>query len=431
MSLLNRLFGRQQPASPVGTPLSTMPGYFPEEPEAPALRNRLNSVALGQSFSSAGQWGAFLVIRPMVLLVAVVFRVLSHIVNVIYFRDHAAGATTQSAVVNDPIEKAARFVRALEENLSPEQLEAGALPAFFEGSYTQALYMAHQRAKFLFVYLAHPLDGADSLFTKIIINPDFRGLFDDHVIIWGGDVTTPEAYQLANSLNVTKFPFLGLMCLTRTTTMTPQGPVKTSAKISLVSKIQGNVDSNATQLINNKFKRRMAKYNEELTLIRAELKERYLSQVYQTQQELRYQESLAKDRLKKQQKEYEKQKKVYLAWKATKLKEVEANPGPDAARIAFKLPDGSRVSTQIPGDAPLEDVFTYVEAHLGGYFGKETTISDEEAARQFDGFKLAYGFQLLLPVPPRKTLNDELDRGVRVRDVESIYPNGMLLVSDD
>ena len=54
-------------------------------------------------------------------------------------------------------------------------------------------------------------------------------------------MTNPEAYQLANSLAVTKFPFLGLLCLTRSLKMTPEGPRKTVSKLSLVSKIQGNI----------------------------------------------------------------------------------------------------------------------------------------------------------------------------------------------
>lgn len=47
-------------------------------------------------------------------------------------------------------------------------------------------------------------------------------------------------------------PSLVYFCLTRTTKMTPQGPTKTSPKISLVAKLQGNIKC-TPNLIEEKF----------------------------------------------------------------------------------------------------------------------------------------------------------------------------------
>ena len=87
--------------------------------------------------------------------------------------------------------------------------------------------MATNRAKFLLVYLSNSQnENSSTIFNKVITNPDFISLFNSNpnILIWGGDLTNPEAYQLANSLNVTKFPFLGLLCLTKQQRCHNKGP---------------------------------------------------------------------------------------------------------------------------------------------------------------------------------------------------------------
>ena len=71
------------------------------------------------------------------------------------------------------------------------------------------IYIWLLKGKFLFVYLTNPHnENANGIFNNIITNEIFK-IFrtNENIIIWGGDLTNPEAYQLANSLAVTKFPF--------------------------------------------------------------------------------------------------------------------------------------------------------------------------------------------------------------------------------
>lgn len=460
--LWSRLLGRQDGDSTNNltgtahgseTPLSNIPGYFPSGEEAArgpnSRENRFNSVAIGESIQGVGNWLNYLVIKPIIILLIVFGRILAKLMDILFFNDkHSIRArslsntTANNNLINDPIDRVNKFVRALEDNLTPEQQfsqnhSVNSLPPFFQGSYTQALYMAHQRAKFLFVYLTHPQnENSISMFDKIITNQEFVRLFNDNkeLIIWGGDLTNPEAYQLANSLNVTKFPFLGLLCLTRSTTMSPQGPIKTSPKISLILKLQGSVSDSQDphDIINNKFKRRMNKYNDELKLIRNELREKFTSQVMLKQQDINYQNSLIQDRLKKKAKEYEKLKKQYLAWIAPKFKAFQ-NSSPETARVAIKFPDGNRVILYFPAENSVEDIFTYVELHNGEYFDKEivNNISDDEAEERFKEFKLVYTFQLQSPLPPKRVLNEFLRDGVKVKDVDFIYPSGLLLFQEN
>lgn len=260
---------------------NNLPGSFPNEEQTNLNQGPLvNSQAISNTFRSFNSWLNYILIQPLIIVVMIVFRVLSMLINIIYSKDH----TTRHDII-DPVSKASRFIRELEENLEPPQLyhdtvgttssatsaqdASDRLPPFVLSSYTQALYLAKTRAKFLFIYISNA--QKDELFSNIITNEEFIKLFlNSNIIIWGGDVRNLEAFQVGNSLNVTKYPFLGLLCLTRTTKMTPQGPTKTSPKISLVAKLQGNIKC-TPNLIEEKFIKKIKKYERELGQMREEL----------------------------------------------------------------------------------------------------------------------------------------------------------------
>ncbi|RLV92267.1 UBX domain-containing protein 3 [Spathaspora sp. JA1] len=397
---------------------TTMPGSFPESDTTtlltPGPPSRINKFTL---------WINLLIIQPLIFAVRIIFRIISKIYNLLF---------TYTSPTIDPIAKVNKFVRDLEDDMTPGE-PPETLPPFFQGSYTQALYMATQRGKFLFVYLTNGNNESSSqVFRSIIINPKFVRLFSDEVIIWGGDLTNPEAYQLANSLNVTRFPFLGLLCLTRSTTMSPSGPVKTPVKISLVARVQGGIRTgcNIDELIQSKFINKLDKYSGELQQIRMELQEKFLNQVLIKQQELNYQMSLEKDRLKKLEKEHEKLTKLYLAYHAPKYHELGV-AREDCAKIAIKLVDGARNVVYFPRDMNVDDIFMYVELLTRGYLQDReitSTLSQQEAATKFKDFTMHYKFKLSSPLPPRTSLNDMRD--CKIQDVNIIYPSGLLIVEE-
>ncbi|EMG48317.1 hypothetical protein G210_1125 [Candida maltosa Xu316] len=268
---------------------SNLPGAFPQEESATQNpRSIFNSHSLNNGFQKITYWLNYILIQPLIIVLVIIFRVLSTILNIVYFQS-SSSSTTQETV--DPVSKASKFIRELEENLEPPSIysdnnnnsntnsgisasstpdDSERLPPFLLSSYTQALYLAKTRAKFMFIYISN--GQKDEIFNKIITNENFLKLFQNNsnLIIWGGDVRNSEAYQVGNSLNVTKYPFLGLLCLTRTTKMTPQGPAKTPAKISLVAKLQGNVKC-TPKLLDDKFIKKMKKYEKELKQMREEL----------------------------------------------------------------------------------------------------------------------------------------------------------------
>lgn len=107
-------------------------------------------------------------------------------INFIYFKD--LNNSPSSTEIIDPIDKVNRFVRDLEDSIQPLITQnLSQLPPFFQGSYTQALYMATQRGKILFVYLTNPQnESASFIFNEIILNQEFIRIFNQDVVIWGG-----------------------------------------------------------------------------------------------------------------------------------------------------------------------------------------------------------------------------------------------------
>lgn len=451
MSSWSNFFGRRQyellPTT--NDPPQNIPGTYPAEestdasPSTPSIGNRI------------AKWLIFLFIAPITVAAVVSLSLLSKFFSFLYLDDSEAqrrrsasetATTSCNALMNDPISKVERFVRALEENLLPEQLyssnnpdrNVAALPPFFQGSYTQALYMAINRGKFLYVYLTNPSnESSSSIFDHIVTNPKFISIFttenrNNQNIIWGGDLTNLEAYQLANSLNVTKFPFLGVLCLTRTSTMTPQGPSKTPPKISLILKIQGGIgEGDPDKLIQSKFIKRALKYEPELALIRAELKDKYMSEMVRKQQNADYQQSLLKDRQKKAQKAQKRLAADYLRWKQSHILELrlQQDDREGKARIAIKMAGGNRETFFFPENSPIEDIFLFVELHQKSLLEEESnfTLSQVEAEEKFRGFSYPYQFRLVSPAPPLPLLSD-YDKSTPVKDVGFIYPSGLLMV---
>lgn len=415
-----------------------IPGLFPaEEQRAPSPQRAARAVVHNIC--------AFF-IRPVAKWVAALLYVFARLLRFLYFFESGSdrvvvGGTTSlnTALMSDPIRRAEQFVQDLEERLLPQQhfslyhsdLNVAHLPPFFQGSYTQALYMATQRAKFLFIYLTNPHnEGSSSVFERIVTNQKFISIFanNDQAIIWGGDLANPEAYQLANSLNITKFPVLGLLCLTRTTTMTPQGPQKTTPRISLISKIQGGVSEaeDADGLIHSKFIKRMMKYDPELSIMRAELRGKFLNDAMRQKQDLDYQHALLNDRRKKEEKRRKALAEKYLQWKQPYIRDLVENEadGTNTARVAIKFEDGKRVTVNFPKDCPISDIFLLVELTRRNMLDTDYGSVDE---RELADFVMSYEFKLTSSVPPRPALND-LDMLTPIDTVSYIYPSGLLMV---
>ncbi|CAD1812115.1 UBX domain family protein [Candida parapsilosis] len=409
---------------------NAMPGAYEQDqtPTTPGATFR-------ESMKKVSTFISVIIAKPLIILLLLIFRLLSTMINFVYFKDLNTSPLPNETI--DPIDKVNKFVRDLEDNIQPSITQnLNQLPPFFQGSYTQALYMATQRGKILFVYLTNPQnESASFIFNDIIMNREFIRLFDQDIIIWGGDLKNPEAYQLANSLNVTKFPFLGVLCLTRITKMTPEGPRKEPAKISLIAKLQGgkiNPLEDANSVIRDKFVKKIAKYEPELKLIRLELQDKYMTEVLRKQQEYNYMASMQQDMMKKNEKKKKQLAMEYLKYKAPLYKNVTHPPPKEEtknyARVVLKFPDSSRLTAYFPKHFKVEDIFTFVELVRENLSDSTSNLGESEATNKFEQFHMEYKFKLASPLPPRIDLS--LKRDEEIQNIDLIYPNGLLLVED-
>jgi len=124
-----------------------------------------------------------------------------------------------------------------------------------------------------------------------------------------------------------------------------------------------------------------------------------------------------------------------LNWKSlyfNKLK--QENDLEDSAKIAIKLTNGERITFHFPSQNLIDDIFIFVELQNDDYLDGniKSSITDEEAFERFKDFELKYEFKLVSPLPPRTELNNYLDEEnhPKIRDINYIYPNGLLIVED-
>lgn len=297
---------------------------------------------------------------------------------------------------------------------------------FFEGGYTSALFIANRNARFIMVYLhSDEHDDTPEFIQNTLLSPLVLDFIKEHnILVWGGNVSNSEAYQVANAAGATKFPFVGLVALQSKTRETPEGTTASSPKLSVVAKSQGLV---SPEKLVSKFAEQVDKLEPTLISIRAERQQQELSRVIREQQDSAYQASLQRDRLIAEQRKLEaiakKKRLQWLQWRASNLlPEVEATAKGQFARVAIRTTTGERISRRFPKDAPLEEIYAFVELYQCGM------VDNFSAVDKPDDFEFHYAFKLISPMP-RAELMPSLD--AQIKDDPSVWPGGNLIVEMD
>lgn len=427
------------------TAVGHIPGSFPDEEADSRNTQMVNSSSVKHNMKRLWNLVEYLLIKSFIIVFVALFRVLIKLFNVFYSRAMCFSGKSKTISLVNPQDTVEEFIARLKEDLPPSQTfpqsvsenaTEAVLPPFFKSNHTQALYMATHRAKFLFVFLTNSAnENSETFLRNLISRPDFVSLFEDpNVVIWGGDVREPEAYQFANSLNATELPFLGLLCLTRGTFMSPQGPVKTAPKLSLILKVQGDLAGQSSALITERFTQKMKTFDHELNLIRAEIRSNFMSQVLIRRQNLKYETSLRKDRMKRKQRIEQKRREEYLKWKAKYFLQLQREGSHEnKAKIAIKFTTGERETFYFPTNLLLYDLFTFTEVKRKNYINEvECDMTDDEAQNKFNDFRLSFDFNLVLPLGRKIHLSEYLqdDPNVEIKDIGYICPKGLLLVED-
>jgi len=306
----------------------------------------------------------------------------------------------------NPRDTAARFVREFEEEYN---VESGTLP-FQESGYAQAFDLAKRELKYLVVVLLSPEhDDTAPFIRETLLSREVVGFIKEprnEIVLWAGSVQDSEAYQVANALNVTKFPFTGLIVHT---------PTVSSTAMSVVARIAGPIAP--TELI-NKLQAAIQQRTEELTQARMQRQEQQASRNLREEQNSAYERSLAQDRERaRQRREAEAAKEKaereerereeakaqkarnilqWKQWRVQSLPQEPSNDDKDAVRVSLRMPSGERVVRKFASDAELEELYAYVECH--DILQEDDQMSENEAQEPVD-YTHEYGFQLVMPMP--------------------------------
>ncbi|CAK7266908.1 UBX domain-containing protein 10 [Sporothrix epigloea] len=324
------------------------------------------------------------------------------------FRRMASGAPAAPRRYLSPRDAASRFKREFEEATGSE-----ALP-FVEMGYTQAYDKAKTEPKYLVIVLMAPEhDDTKSYARETLLHPDVVEFVNNpanNIMLWGGSVRDPEAYQVSLEHRVTKFPFMAAICVTpKEGGSTRMGTVK-----RIVGPVSGPYFVEQLRLV-------AAKYADDLAAVRAVRVANETTRNIRIEQDNAYERSLAIDRERVRQRqeaerlarereaEAARQKRLSKQWRAWRKNNLAPEPPAGAAnmvRVALKLPEsrgGQRVRRSFAGDATVEDLYAFVECYddeteQDAEDSDEEDVDSEKAVRP-DGYTHKYGFRIASMMP--------------------------------
>ncbi|CAK7223705.1 UBX domain-containing protein 10 [Sporothrix bragantina] len=322
------------------------------------------------------------------------------------FRRMASGAPAAPRRYLNPRDAASRFKREFEEATGSK-----ALP-FVEMGYTQAYDKAKTEPKFLVIVLMAPEhDDTKSYARDTLLHPDVVEFINNpanNIMLWGGSVRDPEAYQVSLEHRVTKFPFMATICVTpKEGGSTRMGTVK-----RVVGPVSGAYFVEQLRLVT-------AKYADDLAAVRAVRVANEATRNIRIEQDNAYERSLAIDRERARQRqeaerlarereaEAARQKKLGKQWRAWRKANLAPEPAAgttNIVRVALKLPEslgGERVRRSFADDATVEDLYAFVECYNVGT--EEDEAEDDETPSEKvakpEGYTHKYSFRIASMMP--------------------------------
>lgn len=274
-------------------------------------------------------------------------------------------------------------------------------PAFFHGSYSQALDRGKSDITFVLAYIHSPTHkNTDKFCTEVICTQEFVDFVQrENIIFWACSSNYPEGFRVFQALKGSTFPLLSLHGLR-------------NHRMFLIKKIEGFY--NVIPLIGI-LQGAMSNYEFAMVAARSERQERQMAHLLRQQQDEAFQESLRADQEKEKKKREEQQKildekkkveeeaeqlvrkkEKIQEMKTTLLGQLPAEPQPpeeDVIKISFQLPNGKRLDR------------LFLKSHLIKHLYYFVFCNDQDLVN----FKIRTNF----PVRdlPGRSPNDESDFG--------------------
>ncbi|ODV98277.1 hypothetical protein PACTADRAFT_48066 [Pachysolen tannophilus NRRL Y-2460] len=352
---------------------------------------------------------------------------------------------------------------------------------FFDGEFNEAYNFAKNNFKWLLIILCNESYKSQNMIKKYLNNESFKKFIsENNIIIWGGDVSYAEPFEVGSVYKVKKLPYMGLIANVST-----YG--RTMPLMSIVTKItfaEGIVDLSSKKLI-KKLQKYIDHYEPQLITLRYDKQEQEFSRLIRQEQDSAYQRSLMNDKYKEQEKAKKKEQEL-LKQKEEELQKIEKlkqdkireiflmenciklfgnnneNNNKDFFQkgnhttIQFRLNTGERIISKFSKDKTLFDVYLFAECKLFLTHKRQKLSRDNEEEEEeeenfnfildffkksieshkkeindingINNYKHFFKFQLIQPMP-RYLL--EPNNNIKVADVKEIWPNGNLLIEYD
>ncbi|KAB7494786.1 FAS-associated factor 2-B [Armadillidium nasatum] len=243
-------------------------------------------------------------------------------------------------------------------------------PAFYQGSYTQALSYAKSELKFLLIYLHNKDYRETSKFCReVLSDPAIIEYINSNLVFWSCSVSTSEGYRVSQALRENGYPFFAVIVLK-------------DNRMTVVGRFEGFYNPGAFL---NKLQSLISDNEVYLAVARADRQERELNAALRLEQDAAYMESLKADqekaRRRREEREAEtKQKQEAKELERTIMEErenrrklkiewadripVEPDEGEEGViHIVAKLPQGTRLNRRFYGTESLSALYYYIFCH--------------------------------------------------------------------
>lgn len=292
-------------------------------------------------------------------------------------------------------------------------------PTFLKTKYPDLLQGISEQGTFGIIYLHDALlDNPLEYVNEILCSESFVNLVQKfQTLLWFGSIQSSDALQVANSLNIRKFPFLGILWL------------KNSGTVELIYKQEGPLDAGSynPQTIDNL----LAKRYPTLINIRQQRQNQEMERLIRDQQDSRFEESLRRDQERDEQRNAEIERehiqtenrrleKEWLLWRKAQLKPKPVGDMTDKCNIAIRL-NGDRLIRKFDSSLRIEEIYAYVELYRTDMLNSDETYQNGNEPPL--GYEHNFNFKLMSLVPRK-----ELDLNTIIRDESAIYPSGNVVV---
>ncbi|PFH48584.1 hypothetical protein AMATHDRAFT_5669 [Amanita thiersii Skay4041] len=358
------------------------------------------------------------------------------------------------------------------------------LPDFSLGTYEEMLRACKREAKIGCVILvSEEHDDVVEFKRSTLTDPTFvKMLYENNIVVWGGDVRDREAWTAAEKLQATTYPFVAFLALQprRSPPGSSNSSSNSSPTLTILSRHQGRSvpssgPTSASTLVAQLERNVLPRVMPFLDVLKAADRERQLERQLREEQDRAYREAARKDkerieammrkereeaeqkRRQEEEREREQERKEALEREIRKKEEermiwrrwmrrhmvgrTPTGEGEGPLRMAIRLPNGTRLVRRFKADMSLTALYAFVDvqfipAHLvedddpksipSASLDRSPESCIETKITSLDnGVNDWWGFHIVNAYP-RKEI--EWAPGVKLSDVDCLKGGGQVVV---